>query len=348
MRIPQWNVARVSSTVAIVLLMLVTLFLAWWASEILLLTFAGILYAVFLHGIAKWISKKTSLSHGWSLTLTVALLIVLTVGSFFLLFPEISHQMDELSEQLPRSVQKIRERFEQSKWMKDSLQSISQGEGGKEAMHAASSVVTASLKATAGMVYFVFLGLFLAVEPDAYVKGVLILLPPSKRKRAREVLEAVGRSLSQWLLTRLLLMAVIGVLTYIGLLILKIPMALTLGLLAGILLFVPYVGAIASAVPAVLVAMTDSTQLALYVVGLYLLTHIIEGYILTPIVQKRAMELSPALLLAFQALMEVLAGIPGLALSTPLLAVLVVGVQMLYIEDQLHERPASCQADGDR
>jgi predicted PurR-regulated permease PerM len=133
-------------------------------------------------------------------------------------------------------------------------------------------------------------------------------------------------------------MIFIGLLTWIGLSILGVPLALTLGLIAGLLSFIPNFGPILSALPALLLAFIESPRSALYVGGLYILVQLIESNIVTPLIEKETVELPPALTIMFQLSLAVLVGGLGLVLATPLLAVIMVLVQMVYIEDVLGDR----------
>jgi predicted PurR-regulated permease PerM len=132
-------------------------------------------------------------------------------------------------------------------------------------------------------------------------------------------------------------MTIIGVVTGSGLRLLGVPFPAALGLLAGILTFVPYVGTVISAIPAALLAFTIDARLALYTILLYTGAHTLEGYILVPLVQKRAAHLPPALTLSAQALLSVTIGLVGLALATPLTAAGLVLTRLIYIEGMLGE-----------
>jgi predicted PurR-regulated permease PerM len=140
------------------------------------------------------------------------------------------------------------------------------------------------------------------------------------------------------MLGRLFSMTVLGIITAVGLWLLGVPLAVALGFLAGIMIFVPYIGSIASAVPAVIIAASTDLMLAVYVIALYLGVHLVEGYILVPLVQRRAVHLPPALTLSAQVILGVLAGFIGLVFATPLLAAGLVMVRMIHIEDILGDR----------
>ena len=141
-------------------------------------------------------------------------------------------------------------------------------------------------------------------------------------------------------------MIFIGLLTWIGLSIIGVPLALTLGLIAGLLSFIPNFGPIISALPALLLAFIDSPITAVYVLGLYIGVQLIESNIVTPLIERETVELPPALTIVFQLALAALVGGLGLVLATPLLAVIMVLVQMVYIEDVLDDRNVEVAKKG--
>jgi predicted PurR-regulated permease PerM len=157
----------------------------------------------------------------------------------------------------------------------------------------------------------------------------------------REVLDAIGHVLQRWLVGQLVLMAIVGTITWIGLALLGVPFALPLALFAGLSEFVPYVGPIVAAIPAVLVGFAEGPHLALWVAGLYIAVQSIESYVLTPLIQQRAVYLPPALLLFSQVVLGVTAGPLGVIVATPLAAAGLVAVNKLYVEDVLGDKSVS-------
>jgi predicted PurR-regulated permease PerM len=186
-----------------------------------------------------------------------------------------------------------------------------------------------------GIVVIVFIALYVAAESARYAGGLVQLVAPARRARAAEILHETASAIWYWMLGRLFSMTVLGIITAVGLWLLGVPLAVALGFLAGIMIFVPYIGSIASAVPAVIIAASTDLMLAVYVIALYLGVHLVEGYILVPLVQRRAVHLPPALTLSAQVILGVLAGFIGLLFATPLVAAGLVMVRMIYIEDIL-------------
>lgn len=199
-------------------------------------------------------------------------------------------------------------------------------------------VFSTTLGAFASFFAILVIGLYMAISSGLYAEGLIHLVPMAKRARAREVLQAVGQTLWWWLLGRGVSMIVVGLLTATGLTLLGVPLALTFGLLAAALTFVPYLGPLLSAVPPTLLALTQQPRQALYVVLLYLGIQGVESYLVTPLVQERTVSLPPAFILTAQLFMGVLLGGMGIVLAVPLFAVVLVLVKMLYIEDLLGER----------
>ncbi len=154
------------------------------------------------------------------------------------------------------------------------------------------------------------------------------------------MLESIGEVLQRWLVGQAVLMLSIAILTFVGLTLLGVPLALPLALLAGVLNFIPYVGPILSSVPAILVGFSESPQMAAYAALLFVGVQSVEGYILEPLIQHRAVYLPPALILLAQLLLGLLAGPIGVIVATPFAAAFVVAVRMLYVEDALGDRAA--------
>jgi predicted PurR-regulated permease PerM len=182
-------------------------------------------------------------------------------------------------------------------------------------------------------------GIYLAVQPRMYVRGLLMLAPHARRQRYHEVLGRLASVLRWWMIGQLVPMAVIGSLTAVGLTVIGVELWLILGLLAALFNFIPNFGPLISGVPAFLLALSESPTKALWVVALFICAQSLEGYVLTPLVQRKAVELPPALLILFQVLAGLLLGAVGVILAAPLLAVIVVAVKMLYVEDVLGDHP---------
>jgi predicted PurR-regulated permease PerM len=192
--------------------------------------------------------------------------------------------------------------------------------------------LSSTLEVLAGLLLITFMAIYIGAEPHVYHGGLLALVPHEQRSRAEEVLAAVAAALRKWLLTQLIAMISIGVIWWIALAIIGVKAALSLAVIAGLLEFIPTVGPILSAVPAVAMGFLDSPQKALLVVFVYTAIQMIEGHLLIPILMKEGVNIPPVLTLLGQALLAYVFGFLGLVVAVPFLAALLVGIKMLYVE----------------
>jgi predicted PurR-regulated permease PerM len=210
--------------------------------------------------------------------------------------------------------------------------------------------LSSTLEVLAGLLLITFIAIYVGAEPEVYHGGLLALVPHASRERAVEVLEAVGTALRKWLLTQFIAMVSIGVIWWIALAIIGVKAALSLAVIAGLLEFVPTVGPILSAVPAVAMGFLDSPQKALLVVFVYTAIQMIEGHLLIPILMKEGVDIPPVLTLLAQAVLAFVFGFLGLVVAVPLLAALLVGIRMLYVEgvvgDEEEDAAAAASATG--
>jgi predicted PurR-regulated permease PerM len=334
-------ISRLLITVGTVLSVLLIVILIWYAVQVLLWIFAGTLLAVLLRGMSDWVSEKTGISDRWSFFL-VLLLILLTLGvSLWLLTPSVIVQVEELAEQLPRSIERIREMLNRSEMAQRVWALIPEPEQIMESMgnllQGAVGFLSTTANAVTGLIMILFIGLYLAFDPRLYIEGFLHLIPIRKRNRAREVIHAAGHTLRWWLIGRILVMIPVAVLSVAVLWLLGVRLALILGILAGLLNFIPFLGPILAAIPAVLIAMIDDPMLGLYVILFYFLIQQLESYVIDPIVLQKTVFVPPVLYVSVQILMGILVGFLGVILATPLVALVLVLAKMLYVEEIIGE-----------
>jgi predicted PurR-regulated permease PerM len=313
--------------------------LAWRAREVLLLLFTGVLVALLLSRLTEAVEKHTPLPRGVAYAAVLLLLTGAIVGAGWLAAPSVSRQLDKLTESLPQSVDRLSERIQKYRWASELVDQVPGREqlrdAGPQVLRHAGSVLSSTAGVLGATIVVLVTGLYLAAQLSFYRRGLLRLVPQDRRPRANEVLQEIIQTLQRWLEAQIVSMTIVGVLTTLGLWLLGVPLALTMGLLAALLEFIPNFGPILSAVPAVLLALMDSPRLALWVVLLYVGIQATESYLITPLVQHRLASLPPVLVIVSQILGGVLFGFMGLALATPLLAVALVLVKRLYIEDRL-------------
>jgi predicted PurR-regulated permease PerM len=324
--------------VLIAILLVALAYLAWRGAQVLLQAFAGVLFAVFLTTLSKWVREYSGLSHAWSLAIVLVALLILVVGLSWLLANHLAVQLSELTTKLPQSLEQLHKYLERFPWGQLLLEQLPQlpeklAQGGQFGEILAVLLGGANLLVAATVILFV--GIFGAAEPSLYREGLVRIFPQVYRPRVQEAVEAVVFNLRWWLVGQVFLMVVIGCTSALGLWLLGVPLALTLGVIAGVLELVPYIGAFLSAVPALLIALLVSPWHVVWVALLFLGLHVLEGYVLVPLVQKRAVEMPPALTLVTQVLLGDLFGLMGLFVAAPLTVTTVVLLKMLYVEDTL-------------
>jgi predicted PurR-regulated permease PerM len=329
---------RVVVAVLITAVILAIAYLLWRGVYVLLEAFAGVLLALFLAALADRVSKYTRLSYRWSLAAVVLGLFLIGGGLSYFLWSRLSAQVSEMIPTLHRSLEQIKAYLTQYGWGQYLVEKAPQAASGL-AQASELSRLTGFVSGVAGFLeaglVILIVGIFGAAEPDVYKAGLLHLVPPGNRRRVAEAVDAITFNLRHWLVGQVLLMVIIGITTAIGLGLIGVPLALTLGILAGILELVPYIGPWISAVPAAMIALLKGPEYLMYTLALYLLLHLLEGYVLLPLIQRRAVHLPPALTLVAQVLMGQMLGLLGLFVAAPLTVAAMVLLKMLYVEDTL-------------
>jgi predicted PurR-regulated permease PerM len=202
---------------------------------------------------------------------------------------------------------------------------------GRQFLH----VLGSTLEVIAGIVLVIFLSIYLAVDPSVYRRGLLHLVPRSARARTDEILTAIAFTLRKWLVTQLIAMIVIGTVTTIVLMALKVRAAVPLGILAGLLEFVPTLGPVLSALPAIAMGFVDSPEKALAVTIAYVGIQFLENHLLIPVLMKQGLNLPPALTIIMQSLMAIVFGVLGLLVAVPMLAAIMIAAQILTRDDDI-------------
>jgi len=314
------------------------LLLLWYTARVFLLGFAGVLFAVFLRSLSRALADHTPLGYLWSLGIVLATLALATGLAWWLAGSQLAEQFVRLAETLPESAAKFQERlraYPLGQWLIGKMPEVRQQIPVQGTMSRITGFATSVLDFFVDMVIIFFVGIYVAAEPKFYHEGIARLFPQNRRQRIRQVLAALEFNLRWYIYGRLAAMTALGVLTAIGLQLLGVPLALTLGLLAGVLQIIPNLGPVLSAIPAILVAWAQEPRLAMYVVLLYIGIQALENYILTPLVQRETVRLSPAGGLLSMILLGLLGGVLGLLVAAPLSVAVLVLVQLLYVEDTL-------------
>ncbi|WP_461072954.1 AI-2E family transporter [Spirosoma horti] len=335
-------VRRVGIILGLTLTALLLLGLLGAAFDVLLLILAATLVALPMRAGARWLSGRTNWPQGVSLAIVALLTVGVLVGVGWFITSAIRGQLDQLQEQAPKAIQNAKEQLQQTSLGKRLLEEdikpekLIQG-GSSRWLSRISGAVSATLGVLANLYVVLFLAAFLAAQPGLYQQGLILLIPKPGRQRAKQVLDQLGTTLLGWLGGKLFSMTVVGILTFVGLWLLGIPLAGALALFAGLISFIPNFGPILALIPAVLFALLEGPQQALYVGLLYVSIQFVESNVLTPLVQQRVIALPPALVLLSQLIIGLFSGLMGVALATPLMAIIMVLVKMLYVQDVLKD-----------
>jgi predicted PurR-regulated permease PerM len=311
----------------------VGLLFAWYARHVLLLAFAGALFAVFLARLATPLGRYARLPRGVAFVLVLLVLASLVALVVVSRGSEIAAESRRLVDQLPGAIENVRA------WLAervggDLLERLpGESELVPRALGALPRVtgwITGLFGALASAAIVVFFAIAFAATPSVYVEGLLGVVPRERRGRARELIDAVGDTLWWWLLGRLASMTFVGGATFVGLWLLGVPLPFILALLAALASFVPNVGPIVAAIPALLLAWGQSPALALWVAGIYVAVQTVESYLLMPWIDRKTVHLPPALTVLAQLCFALVGGLVGVALATPITAASITVAKRLW------------------
>lgn len=341
-------------TIAILALLGLAAVLLWYVGHVLLLLFGALLVGNVLHGLSRWVHTFSRLSYRWSLLVVLVGLAALIVLGVWFMGPPLLAQMDELAQQIPRSLAQLRQEVSHYGWGRELLDRLADSneqmsKNPSQIFFTASGVVLGSVLTLAAVIAVVVMGIFLAFDPALYVEGFLLLIPPAQRDRSRCIVHCLSETMWSWMIGKALTMLIVAAALAAGLWLMGMPLWLTLGILAGLLSFVPNFGPIAGAVPAVLVALPLGWPMVLGVIALNTIVQVLETNLITPQIQHHMVLLPPALIIFAQILLGVLFGLLGVMLATPLAAMILVLVKMVYVRDILGDArgvadlPPECQ-----
>lgn len=317
----------------ILTLSVIVIFVLKAAFSVLLIILAACLIAVFFHGFGDLIEQLTKLSHRISVLVGVAITVMFLAGIFWFMGSTLQVQIAELTSDLPEMIAKAKTSLSHSTIGNKVLESIAEFDDTK-IMSTAKGFFNTSFGVLGDLYIIIFLGIFFTVDPSIYKEGIIKLTPVAGKKDVRIVLERISVVLKGWLKGMLLAMFLIGILTVIALKIYNIPLALTLAILAGLMNFIPNFGPLIAMIPAVLIGFTISVNMAIVVAITYLGIQTLESNVVTPMIQKKMINLPPALTILSQVIMGTMSGFLGILLATPLLAIVIVLVDELYVKKQ--------------
>jgi predicted PurR-regulated permease PerM len=311
---------------------------AWRVADIFVLIFGGIILAVVLRSVTGLITRFTPLRGRWALLVAIIALIVVVGLLGALIGARVTTQVGQLTQTLPRAWERLRQAIDGTALGRELMRGVRSQTSIGSRIGQLRSIATVTFGALVDAGVIVFTGLYFAANPSLYRRGVLHLTPPAAREQVEHAMDRMVGDLGHWLRGVLLAMLSIGVVWGLGLWVIGIPLALALGILAGVLEFIPYIGPIVAAVPAVLVAFAISPTKALMVIGLYAVVHLFEGEVLVPLIQRWQVALPPAVGIVAVVVFGWLFGLLGIVFATPLAVAIIALVDALYVQAGLKSR----------
>jgi len=316
--------------------------------DILLLAFLGLILSIWLSFPIAFLSKW--MPRGIAVFATLFLLLIGISGLGSMVFPKLANQSKSVLEKLPKAVNRVEgwlsqvtekvpvAQLQQSEKVKEHLGDRFEKwtETGIGALVPAAKGI---LTGAAGAVFVFVLAAFLAYQPKIYHQGLRQLVPKNRENIFDEAYLRLANGCKRWMLGILCSMTIMGTFTLIGLTVAGIENAFFLAILTFLGTFVPYVGAIASAFPGLLIGLSQSFSHFLFACLVYLGVHIVEGYLVQPLIMKRVVDVPPAVLLIGQAIVGTLFGLLGVIVAAPILVFLNILIQYLYVEQFLNKAP---------
>jgi predicted PurR-regulated permease PerM len=309
----------------------------WALSDILLLLFGAVLFAVMLHAVAAPLQTHLQLGQRAALALGAALMALLLAAAVIFLGPELAAQMRNLFTTLPEAANRLLGYFQ----LGSMAELIKDGTTASALGGLASRVIawsTTLAGALASFLLVLFGGIYLAINPRLYRDGLVKLVPPTIQPNVNATLDDAGAALKRWLAGQLIAMLLVGFFTAAGLWLAGVPSAFALGLIAGLAEFVPLIGPIIAAIPALLIASTQDWQTVLLALAVLVVVQQVESNLIAPVIADRMVSIAPAVGLFAVVAVGVLFGPLGLLLGFPLAIVFDVAVRRLYVRDTLGER----------
>jgi predicted PurR-regulated permease PerM len=358
-----WRTRDILRAAALLAGVYVAVRLLWVGRSVFLIGFFGVLLGIVLSaGVDRL--QRFRIPRGVGAVLIVLVVLGSLTGLGLLIAPQFSGQLKELREQMPQAIERV-ERWVQQRGsgvaeiisaLPDSTREQAdpagpggeQGQGGQgpamdiregltQQLAGAGrhffSVFSSTVSVLGGLIILLFVAIFVAVDPGLYHRGLMHLFPHRARRKAGEVLSATATTLRRWLVMQMIGMIVIGSVTTGALLLLDVKAAIALGILAGLLEFIPYMGPILSAIPAIAMALMDGPEKAIYVALAYTAIQQLEGMVVQPLLMKEGLELPPVITILGQSLFALVFGFLGLLIAVPILATVMVPVKMLYVRD---------------
>lgn len=307
----------------------------WILRDVLLILFGALVLAIGMSSMARLLANRIGIGYaaGFAMVVLTGCILIGAVGWFF--GAAIGEQLDEVARKVPTGLHWLTDQIETRPYARNLLAKLQTADLMGTTGWIAGALATAarsSLAAAGSLVVMAIISIYLGAQPQRYRIGILRLLPSVARLRFTRLFDATADILGRWLAGQLIVMATVGILSGVGLWALGIKAALVLGLVGGLLSFVPYIGAVITAVPATLFALAQGPYYAVAVIAMYVAVHFIEGNFITPIIQSEATSLPPVVSLLSVIACGLLLGPSAVFLAAPLALFLVTAIEVLYVE----------------
>jgi len=330
---------------------LVSLLILWSTHQIWFAAFLGVLFALSLNGPAEWLRTRMRLPNWLATSLVLLVVLVMLLGLVWAIGSPLAAQFDVMSKALPSATQKVFLWLDERSWGQTVIQHVEDWSGISSELPRAGDVpkdavvpeggtspkpdytqllghVAGALSVTFNNVMLLALSLvvmvFVAFDPQVYERGVLWLVPKQHCSIVRETMNRLCVAMRWWIAGRLASMIAVGLLTSLGMWMIGMPAPMALGAIAGLLSFVPNIGPIAASVPGLLLALGQSPWMVLWVLCVYVVAQLVESNAITP-----------GISVVNQFVLAALGGVWGMLIATPLLVVVMVLIQQLYVNQCL-------------
>lgn len=307
--------------------------LAWYLRDFLLVLVGSFLVATLLELVSEPLMRWCRLSEAIALAIAGVIVLLVVAGCGYLFGTQLTSELQDVFRRADAATKTISQELQHSQIGSTMLSHI---EGGSFSLtEFAGSFVKLSAHLIEATIFTLAAGVYLAAQPAIYRRGVSQLFPLARRAAVEETIEDVGRALRLWLLGQAIQMCLIGVITTAAVWLIGLPSPLALGAIAGLAEFIPYLGPILSAIPAVLVAMTGGLYPALWTIIAYVIIHQLEGNLIVPLVQRRMVFIPPAVLLLSIVVVTEIFGMVGIIFAAPITVIAFVAVKKVYVRDNL-------------
>jgi predicted PurR-regulated permease PerM len=326
-------IGQFAGKAAVLLAMIGAALAAWTLREVVFILFGALVLANGMNAVACFLARKVRIRYALGLlaVVTTGLTVLGAVGWFF--GATINNQLEELSDKIPDGLRWLTNQIEARPYTRDLLSKLEindlSGTTGWIAK-TLTPILRSFLEAAGALVVMAIVSIYLAAQPERYRSGALRLLPISARSKASELLDATGTILGRWLAGQVAVMATVGLLSGVGLWLLGIDAAFVLGLVGGLMSFVPYLGSVMTAVLATLFALAQGPYHAAAVIMMYVCVHFVEGNFITPLIQAEATSLPPAITLLAVISCAILFGPSAAFLAAPLTLFVITALDVLY------------------